>query len=143
MPTSAAKHGITATKIQNLKSQCTGNSRHADFGSAFDARSRPNEGATVRAHLFLREEEVCLVAQASIPRVLQLSIRRSRGEAIGRIQRLIGTPDRFFYTGKPPAVLGGSYLLRLFIHPFAQVFAGDLAFPFKLIYPTPLGYMSR
>jgi hypothetical protein len=34
-------------------------------------------------------------AQASIPRVLQLSVRRSRGEAIGRIQRLIGTPDRF------------------------------------------------
>src|SRR5271167_3780948 len=33
-------------------------------------------------------ENLCLAALASIPRVLQLSGRRSRGEATGRIQRL-------------------------------------------------------
>jgi hypothetical protein len=37
---------------------------------------------------------------------------------------LIGTPDRFFYTGKPPTVLGGSHSRLLFIRPFAQYSAG-------------------
>jgi len=45
---------------------------------------------------FLEGRGVCLAARASIPRVLHLSARRSRGEATGGIQTLIGTPERFF-----------------------------------------------
>ena len=59
------------------------------------------------------------MARASIPRILQLSVGRSRGEAVGRIQKLIGTPERFFYTGKPPVILGGSYPLLVFIRPLS------------------------
>jgi len=80
--------------------------------------------------------------RASIPRILQLSVGRSRGEAVGRIQTLIGTPERFFYTGMPPTVLGGSYPLLVFIRPLL-IWRGGLAFPPQLLYSTPLGYMSR
>src|SRR5450631_1195060 len=48
----------------------------------------------VTVQIALGVENLCLAAPASIPRVLQLSGRRSRGEAIGRIQMLIGTPYR-------------------------------------------------
>lgn len=83
-----------------------------------------------------------LYGRASIPRILQLSVGRSRGEAVGRIQTLIGTPERFFYTGMPPTVLGGSYPLLVFIRPLL-IWRGGLAFPPQLLYSTPLGYMSR
>jgi len=83
-----------------------------------------------------------LYGRASIPRILQLSVGRSRGEAVGRIQTLIGTPERFFYTGKPPTVLGGLCPLLVFIHPSLSL-AGGLAFPPQILYSTPLGYMSR
>ena len=55
----------------------------------------------------LRKEEGCLAARAWIPRVLQWWVRRSRGEAIGRKGKLIGTPNRIFYSEKPPSDLGG------------------------------------
>ena len=82
-------------------------------------------------------------AQASISRVLQLSARRSRGEATGRILTLIGTPERFFYTGMPPKLLGGWYPLLLFIDPLLSYLVGGLAFPLRIVYHTPLGYLSR
>jgi hypothetical protein len=59
-----------------------------------------------RVLIFVEGRSV-LYGRASIPRILQLSVGRSRGEAVGRIQTLIGTPERFFYTGMPPTVLGG------------------------------------
>ena len=65
-----------------------------DSGSVWRYRSRV--GDAVSRVLILWKEEECLAAQASIPRALQLSVRRSRGEAIGRILTLIGTPERFF-----------------------------------------------
>ena len=82
------------------------------------------------------------MARASIRRILQLSVGRSRGEAVGRIKTLIGTPERFFYTGKPPTVLGGLYPLLVFIRPLL-VLARGLAFTPKIVYSTPLGYLSR
>jgi len=144
MPASAAKHGIRATKIQTLNTQCTGNSRHADYGPPLDESLLPPIRGCRRSRVLISwKEEVCLAARASIPRVLQLSVRRrSRGEAVGGIQQLIGTPERFFYTGKPPTVLGGLYPLLVLIHPSLSL-AGGLAFPPQILYSTPLGYMSR
>jgi len=37
------------------------------------------------------------------------------------MQRLIGTPERFFYTGMPPTVVGGPYPLLVFIDPFVSL----------------------
>ena len=58
------------------------------------------------------------------------------------MQRLIGTPNRVFYTGKPPTVVGGSYSLLVFICPLLTL-AGGLAFPSPVLYATPLPYLSR
>ena len=101
----------------------------------------PKGSSSSRASIFWKEG-VCLVARASVPRILQLSVGRIRGEAVGRIQTLIGTPERFFYTGMPPTVLGGLYPLLVFIRPLL-VWRGGLAFPPQVLYSTPLGYMSR
>lgn len=118
MPASAAKHGIRATKIQTLNTQCAGNSRHADYDPPLDESLLPPIRGCRRSRVLISwKEEVCLAARASIPRILQLSVGRSRGEAVGRIQTRIGTPERFFYTGKPPTVLGGLYPLLVLIHP--------------------------
>jgi hypothetical protein len=54
---------------------------------------------------------------AWIPRVLQWWVRRSRGEAIGRKGKLSGTPNRIFYSEKPPRDLGGSQVLPVSIRP--------------------------
>ena len=126
-PINAAQNGIRAIKNQNLPNQCTGNSRHTNR----DARSpqlSAAEGIVQFAHFDFVEGRSVLYGRASIPRILQLSVGRSRGEAVGRIQTLIGTPGRFFYTGMPPTVLGGLYPLLVFIRPL-PVWAGGLAFP--------------
>jgi hypothetical protein len=112
-PINAAQNGIRAMKNQNLPNQCTGNSRHTNR----DARSPLLRGSCSSRILTFVEGRSVLYGRASIPRILQLSVGRSRGEAVGRIQTLIGTPERFFYTGMPPTVLGGSYPLLVFIRP--------------------------
>lgn len=45
------------------------------------------------------------------------------------MQELIGTPNSFFYTGKPPKVLGGLPQLLVFIHPFSVFSAGGSSLP--------------
>src|SRR5208283_2325494 len=89
----------------------------------------------------LQKEEVRLAAPASIPRVLQLSVRRSRGEAIGRM-KLIGTPYRLFYTGMPPLLLGGSGLNAVCILPWSLL-VKSMVFSPKFLYHTPLGYCQE
>jgi len=103
----APQNGTRATKIQHLKNQCTGNPRHTDCDILVPRSSIAAEWGVQFARFDVAEGRSVLTARASIPRILQLSVRRSRGEAIGRMQRLIGTPNRFFYTGKPPTVVGG------------------------------------
>ena len=93
---SAAQHGSKATTNQNLINQCTRIPRRADDETLARYGDIAAVGDAVSRALILWKEEECLAAQASIPRSLQLSVRRSRGEAIGRILTLIGTPERFF-----------------------------------------------
>ena len=69
--------------------------------------------------------------------------RKSRGEAVGRIQKLIGTPERFFYTGKPPIILRRLISTACFHTSFVNLSGKALAFPPKSVYSTPLGYLSR
>jgi hypothetical protein len=74
-------------------------------------------GLAVMLSKFALGVRTCALRHPPRSLVLQLSGRRSRGEAIGRIA-LIGTPDRSFYTGVPPRLLGGSGPNAAFIHPF-------------------------
>jgi hypothetical protein len=98
-----------------------GEPHHTDCDTLRSAQLYPAEHVVAQfARLDFAEGRSCLAARASIPRVLQSSVRRNRGEAIGRIQRLIGIPERFFYTGKPPTVLGGSYPLLVFMRPLLK-----------------------
>ncbi len=67
------------------------------------------------------------------PAVFSCSARRNRGEAIGRMKRIV-TPDRWFYTGMPPALPGGSSSNFVFIRPGSvPVLAEALDFPLKIL----------
>jgi len=102
------KRFIRIARIWWCPGSILGNPRSAHYGrSAAAVGIRLSSHIAVARVLNLQKEKACLAAPASIPRVLQLSVRRSRGEAIGRIKR-IGTPNRLFYTGMPPRLLGGS-----------------------------------
>jgi hypothetical protein len=102
------------------------------------------ERAAVREFLILWEKEACHAARASIPRVLQLSVRRRSGEAIGGMRNESLSGHR---TGSSILESRRTFPEARCRYSFSYVLgllsAGHLAFPPPLVYPTPLPSMSR